>query len=115
MFANTSTSETNLNPISQWEDDGGPAHQSVAGPRPCINVGTLERALSIYAGGSLFAWGISGRSIPGLMVAALGGALVYRGATGHCRLYDALEISTAERKANSGGGCQSNIAGERSP
>jgi uncharacterized membrane protein len=32
--------------------------------------------------------------LPGLLVAAVGGALVHRGATGHCHAYDALNIDT---------------------
>jgi uncharacterized membrane protein len=97
MFANTSTAEQHLNPISQWEDEGGAP--SVSHPREhhSVNVGLVERALSTYVGGSLVTLGLSRRSFPGLVVAALGGALIYRGATGHCRLYNALGMSTADQ------------------
>lgn len=101
MYANTSTPERRQNPIAQWEDDGGPppdAGEQASGPR-CTNVGMVERALSVYVGGSLLAWGLSRRSFPGLFVAAFGGALVHRGTTGRCRLYDALHISTADGDA----------------
>lgn len=97
MFANTSTGERQMNPISQWEDDGGPVSALPTPERARVNVGAVERALSAYVGGSLVTWGLSRRSLPGLLVAAAGGALIYRGATGHCRLYDALGMSTADQ------------------
>src|SRR5205085_2230089 len=37
---------------------------------------------------------LSRRSVSGLTLAGLGGALVWRGATGHCAVYNALGIST---------------------
>jgi uncharacterized membrane protein len=40
--------------------------------------------------------GLRQRSIPGLLYAAVGAGLVYRGATGHCPIYDALEIDTSD-------------------
>lgn len=95
MFANTSTAPQELNPISQWEDDGGPVNPSATNQVCGVNVGMIERAMSAYVGGSLVTWGLSRRSFPGLFIAAFGGALVYRGATGHCRLYDKLGMSTA--------------------
>jgi len=48
------------------------------------------------AAGSLLALvGISRRSLPGLLIAGLGADLIYRGATGHCHLYDAIGVNTA--------------------
>jgi hypothetical protein len=88
-----------VNPISRWEDDGGPgpatANPSPSSPRS-VNVGGTERALSALAGGSLLAYGLSRRSLPGLLTAIVGGGLVYRGVTGHCRLYETLGVSTAD-------------------
>lgn len=87
-----------VNPISRWEDDGGPARAALRAT-PCageaVNVGGTERALSALAGGSLLAYGLSRRSLSGLVTAIVGGGLVYRGMTGHCGLYDVLGISTA--------------------
>jgi uncharacterized membrane protein len=60
-----------------------------------INVGDTERLVSALAGGLLTAWGLSRRSVPGLLVAGLGGALGYRAVTGHCDLYAKLGIDTA--------------------
>jgi uncharacterized membrane protein len=48
------------------------------------NVGNPERWVSVVAGSALAAYGLTRRSIPGLVVAALGGAIAWRGATGRC-------------------------------
>lgn len=60
-----------------------------------INVGNPERWLSVIAGSALAAYGLKRRSIPGLVLSAIGGVLVWRGATGHCPLYETLGVSTA--------------------
>ncbi|HEU4522375.1 MAG TPA: SRPBCC family protein [Thermoanaerobaculia bacterium] len=60
------------------------------------NVAQLERWFSVVAGTALAAYGLKQRSIPGLVVTALGGALVWRGATGTCPVYESLGISTAD-------------------
>ena len=60
-----------------------------------INVGNPERWLSVIAGSALAAYGLKRRSIPGLVLSAVGGALVWRGATGHCPVYEILGLSTA--------------------
>jgi len=62
-----------------------------------LNVGFLERALSVGGGGMLTAFGLTRKSIPGLALACLGGALVYRGMTGHCCMYQMLGLNTASR------------------
>src|SRR4051812_11080936 len=59
------------------------------------NVGDLERVGSVVAGGALLLLG-SGKSLPTRAVlAAASGALVYRGVTGHCALYEALGVQRA--------------------
>lgn len=60
------------------------------------NVSHPERWFSIVAGAALAAYGLKRRSVPGWIAAAAGGALVWRGATGHCMVYESLGISTAE-------------------
>jgi uncharacterized membrane protein len=62
------------------------------------NVGETERWLSLAGGAVLGLYGLSRRSPGGLALAAVGGALVYRGATGHCGFYQALGRTTAERR-----------------
>ena len=66
-----------------------------------VNVGTTERWVSAIAGGAIAVAGIRARSLSGLLLAAAGGALVYRGATGHCSAYAALGASTADHDAAS--------------
>ena len=58
------------------------------------NVGTTERLLSLIGGGIIGGYGLQQRSLPGLLLAAAGGALLYRGITGHCHCYGALGISS---------------------
>lgn len=64
------------------------------------NVGDRERILSAVAGVALGAVGIHRKDIPGLIVASLAGALIYRGASGHCSAYSALGINTANPPDN---------------
>ncbi|MCO4099333.1 MAG: DUF2892 domain-containing protein [Gemmatimonas sp.] len=60
------------------------------------NVGGGERVLSAVAGGLLALWGLKRRGSLGYGAAALGAELVYRGASGHCKAYSALGITTKE-------------------
>jgi len=62
------------------------------------NVGAAERLASMAVGGLLVTWALRKRS-PGTMAAGIVGAdLIYRGASGHCQLYDALGVNTAATK-----------------
>jgi uncharacterized membrane protein len=61
-----------------------------------INLGETERTLSTLAGAMLIAGGILRGRLVGAASALAGGCLVYRGVTGHCSVYEALGISTAE-------------------
>ena len=65
------------------------------------NVNSRERWLSVVIGGAVAAYGLTRRSVGGITLAGLGGALVWRGASGHCAVYDALGItSVAEADAD---------------
>jgi uncharacterized membrane protein len=64
------------------------------------NVGEPERWASVIFGGALAAYGLKMRSLPGLVVAAVGGALVHRGATGHCMVYESMGLSTTEEQGD---------------
>jgi len=73
------------------------AHSSPARARTRqLNVGQLERWASLGGGGALILSGLLRRTPGSLSLALLGGGLVYRGATGHCPLYAALGVNTAE-------------------
>src|SRR5512144_750477 len=57
-----------------------------------VNVGQVERWLSVVAGGMLAAWGLKRRDTPGGTAALGAAALLYRGTTGHCHVYEALGV-----------------------
>ena len=59
------------------------------------NVAEIERWVSVVAGSAMAAYGLKRRTLAGFVVAGVGGALVWRGATGNCPVYGALGISTA--------------------
>ena len=61
------------------------------------NVGDVERWISALSGVALTYFGLTRANLPGLGLAALGGSLLYRGLTGHCHLYQATGINTAEQ------------------
>lgn len=58
------------------------------------NVGNAERWASIVGGGVLAGYALSRRTKETVALALLGGALVHRGVTGRCAVYNALGIST---------------------
>jgi uncharacterized membrane protein len=62
-----------------------------------INVGRTERQVCALAGTGLVLLGLRQRSVPGMLFAAAGAGLVYRGASGHCPLYAALDIDTSDK------------------
>src|SRR3954471_20767837 len=68
------------------------------------NVSEIERWASAIGGGALAVYGVtrlfSGSSLGGAVLALVGGALVYRGTTGHCNMYEALGINTARADAS---------------
>ena len=59
------------------------------------NVGDMERVMSVLSGAALAAYGLDRRDMPGSFLAIVGAELIRRGATGHCLVYDALNVSTA--------------------
>lgn len=61
-----------------------------------MNVGKVERWASLIGGGALALDGLRRGGGGGVLTALIGGALVYRGATGHCPVYGSLGVSTAE-------------------
>jgi uncharacterized membrane protein len=84
------------------------AHRNVssAGPEERqaerdVNIGSTERWVSAIAGGAVAVAGIRSRSLLGLIGAAAGGALVYRGITGHCSTYAALGVNRADSEGAS--------------
>jgi len=64
-------------------------------PARRANIGSVERAGTMLTGVGLLALAVRRRSLATTMGAVLGGALVYRGARGRSRVYEALGMSTA--------------------
>lgn len=65
----------------------------------CIdgNISTSERILSVVAGGLILGIGVKRllrHPMTALTVVTLGGALVYRGVTGHCSIKSTLDKMT---------------------
>jgi uncharacterized membrane protein len=69
------------------------------GPAPGVgsgrNMGPLDRVACGVGGAALLLFGLTRGTLPGFALAALGGALIYQGASGYCPLYAELGINTA--------------------
>ncbi|HEX8282982.1 MAG TPA: SRPBCC family protein [Pyrinomonadaceae bacterium] len=65
------------------------------------NVGEVERWASAIGGGALALYGITRGSLGGIALALVGAALVQRGVSGHCNLYEAMNIDTVGGLRNS--------------
>ena len=72
-------------------------HEEAHRPSSGINVGDAERWASAIGGTLLMAHGLRRGSFGGLALAVLGGSLIYRGTTGHCQAYEALNIDTSDK------------------
>lgn len=81
------TQETSIEPLTDFLTDLKP------------NVSDNERIISAVAGSGLITYGISKGGLFGTALSLLGGGLLFRGATGHCHLYSAIDKSTAEPMA----------------
>jgi uncharacterized membrane protein len=68
------------------------------------NINETERWASLIGGGTLVAFGLAKKDWKGLGLAALGGGLLWRGATGHCDVYQTLGLNTVEREKPKGTG-----------
>jgi uncharacterized membrane protein len=60
------------------------------------NVGDTERWASMLGGALIALYGLRRRDLTGAALALAGGSLIERGVTGHCRVYGALGLSSAE-------------------
>lgn len=66
------------------------------GHRGNVNVGKVERWASVLGGAALAAYALRRRSKGSLSLAALGAPLLWRGATGHCSVYERLGIDRGQ-------------------
>ncbi len=69
---------------------------------PEQNVAPVERIASAAIGAAIIAYGLRRWSPLGLLLAAVGGALVHRGVTGHCYGYEGLGVNTRKRNTSAG-------------
>jgi uncharacterized membrane protein len=94
---------------SDWQpSDHGPLRQFMHHRMPVAtadgahgkqrNVSDGERMVSVAAGAILAGLGLARRDWTGLAIAGVGGAMLYRGATGHSPVYQTLGIDTAEKQ-----------------
>lgn len=65
-----------------------------------MNVGPIERWVSFGAGVALAAYALRRRTNASGAAALAGAGLMYRGATGHCDLYERLGINRADSRAH---------------
>ena len=77
--------------VGQAKEEAGEGAQS----SPVVNVGQTERWASAIGGGALALYGVTRGSLGGIALALVGAALVQRGFTGHCNLYEAMGYSSA--------------------
>lgn len=75
--------------------EGRSERTALSGDGPATNVAQSERVVSLAAGAILAGLGLARRDWTGLLIAAVGGALAHRGATGHCYAYESVGVDTA--------------------
>lgn len=73
----------------------GAAEEAGAQSGSSVNVGQTERWVSALGGGALALYGITRGSLGGIALALVGAALVQRGYSGHCNLYEAIGFDTS--------------------
>jgi uncharacterized membrane protein len=74
-----------------WQSGAEPGAQQAT-----RNVGDGERAVSVAAGTIVALTGLRRGTLPGLLIAGVGAAMIARGVTGHCHAYQAMDLNTAE-------------------
>jgi uncharacterized membrane protein len=62
---------------------------------PGVNVGQAERWASAIGGGALALYGVTRGSLGGIALGLLGAALVQRGYSGHCNVYEAIGYNSS--------------------
>jgi uncharacterized membrane protein len=67
-----------------------------------VNLGPIERGVSLAIGTALLAYTITRRSKLGLPLGLDAGYMIYRGATGHCVFYQMLGINRAQANGHEG-------------
>ncbi|HYO64384.1 MAG TPA: SRPBCC family protein [Pyrinomonadaceae bacterium] len=83
--------------MTQTGDTGGQGSGEISqGASSHRNVGEPERWASAVGGGALALYGLTRGTLGGVALALAGGALLYRGVSGHCNVYEAMGVSSAD-------------------
>jgi len=67
-----------------------------------VNVGPVERGISVVAGAAVLSYLLARRSKLTLPLSLQAGYMLYRGATGHCVVYQAMNINRAGPNGHAG-------------
>jgi len=67
-----------------------------------VNIGPRERAASVLGGGAMLLAAITRPSKASFLLTAGGGYLIYRGLSGNCLVYEAMEINRAGENGSAG-------------
>jgi uncharacterized membrane protein len=95
------TTESKINDtVSNDFTNSSEGETQSAGNHSRANVGQTERIASAIGGGALALYGLTRGNLTGLVLALVGGSLIYRGVSGHCEIYHALGINTADDNPN---------------
>jgi uncharacterized membrane protein len=92
----------------------GFGYQPAASKRKTVNVGPIERTISILGGSSLIAAAAERRNWSGVVLSCLGAGLIRRGWTGHCSGYALLGVNHAAGKSTSSIRSKEGVKVERS-
>ncbi len=71
-------------------------------PAQAVNVGDVERAVSVLAGATLLTMGVIRSRLSGLTLGAVGAAILHRGMTGHCHAYEMMGTNRAIASGGAG-------------
>jgi len=82
--------------VTSAEYIGETLPQPIGSGSAYMNVGTSERIISAIAGLALMNYGLRKFSIPRLLIAAAGAALVERGASGYCPVNNMIKRNTSQ-------------------
>jgi uncharacterized membrane protein len=72
------------------------SHRQSSRSDPDVNVGSIERFASSLVGVTLITAGLARRNLGGLAAAIGGAALIKRGVSGHCGVYERLGVNRAD-------------------
>lgn len=67
-----------------------------------VNTANSERAVSAIGGAIIAGFGLGKRNAATPFLLLLGGALIYRGVSGNCKLYEKLGIDTSDHDSDVG-------------